>query len=46
MTEFVALNPKTYSYLTDDCKEDKRRKEQRSVSSNEDLNLMIIDIAC
>ena len=31
MTEFVALRPKTYSCLTDDCKEDKRQKEQRSV---------------
>ena len=26
MTEFVALSPKTYSYLTDDCKEDKKAK--------------------
>ena len=26
ITEFVALRPKTYSYLTDDCKEDKRAK--------------------
>ena len=26
MTEFVALIPKTYSYLTDDCKEDKKAK--------------------
>ena len=25
-TEFVALRPKTYSYLTDDCKEDKKTK--------------------
>ena len=24
--EFVALRPKTYSYLTDDCKEDKKIK--------------------
>ena len=31
MTEFVALKPKTYSYLTDDCKEAKKAKEQRSV---------------
>ena len=30
ITEFVALRPKTYSYLTDDCKEDKRLKEQRN----------------
>ena len=26
MTEFVTLRPPTYSYLTDDCKEDKKRK--------------------
>ena len=26
MTEFVTLRPKTYSYLTDDCKEDKKAK--------------------
>ena len=26
MTEFVALRSKTYSYLTDDCKEDKKAK--------------------
>ena len=30
ITEFVALRPKTYSYLTDDCKEDKKLKEQRN----------------
>ena len=26
ITDFVALRPKTYSYLTDDCKEDKKAK--------------------
>ena len=26
IAEFVALRPKTYSYLTDDCKEDKKAK--------------------
>ena len=26
ITEFVTLRPKTYSYLTDDCKEDKKAK--------------------
>ena len=26
ITEFVAFRPKTYSYLTDDCKEDKKTK--------------------
>ena len=29
MTEFVALRPKTYSYLTDDCKEDKKAKRKK-----------------
>ena len=45
MIEFVALRPKTYSYLTDDCKEEKKQKEQRNVLQNEDLNLMMINIA-
>ena len=26
MTEFVALRPKAYSYITYDCKEDKKVK--------------------
>ena len=26
MTEFVALKPKTYSYLTDDCEEEGTKK--------------------
>ena len=30
ITEFVALRPKTYSHLTDDCTEKKRLKEQRN----------------
>ena len=29
ITEYVALRPKTYSYLTDDCKEDKKAKETK-----------------
>ena len=29
MTEFVALRPKPYSYLTDVCKEDKKAKGTR-----------------
>ena len=29
MAEFVALRPKTYSYLTDDCKEDKKAKGKK-----------------
>ena len=31
MIEFVALRPKTYSYLTDDLKKIKKQKEQRSL---------------
>ena len=31
ITEFVALRPKTYSYLTDDCKEDKKAKGTKCV---------------
>ena len=30
MTKFVALRPKTYSYLTDDCEEDKKAKGKRN----------------
>ena len=29
ITEFVALRPKAYSYLTDDCKEDKKTKRTK-----------------
>ena len=29
MTEFVALRPKTYSHLTDDCEEDKKAKGRK-----------------
>ena len=29
MTEFVALRPKTYSYLKDDSKEDKKAKRTK-----------------
>ena len=29
--EFVALRPKTYSYLTDDDDSDKKLKEQKNV---------------
>ena len=31
MTEFVALRPKTYSYLMDDGNSDKKLKEQKNV---------------
>ena len=30
ITEFVTLRPKTYAYLTDDCKEDKKAKGTKS----------------
>ena len=31
ITEFVTLRPKTYSYLADDCKEDKKAKGTKNV---------------
>ena len=37
ITEFVALRPKTYSYLTDDCKEDKKTKGTKKCV----INIMI-----
>ena len=42
MTELAASRPKAYSYLTDDS--DKKKKAQKDVSWNENLNLNIIDI--
>ena len=42
MTEFVTLRPKIYIHLGDD--NDENKKVQRSVSSNENLNLKIIKI--
>ena len=30
MTEFLALRPKTYSYLTYDCKEDNEKEKEDS----------------
>ena len=45
MTEFAALKPKTYSYLTDDSDEKKKKQEtQKRVSLNEDLHLKILNI--
>ena len=29
MSEFVALRPKPYSYLTEDCKDDKKAKRTK-----------------
>ena len=30
VTKFVGLRAKTYSYLTDDCSEDKKRKDTKN----------------
>ena len=38
MTEFVALRPKTYSYLTDDCEEDKKAKGTKKCVIKRRLN--------
>ena len=39
MTKFVALRPKTYSYLTDDCEEDKKAKETKKCVIKRELKL-------
>ena len=36
ITEFVTLRPKTYSYLTDDGKEDKKGKGTKKVCNEKD----------
>ena len=47
ITEFVVLRPKTYSYLTDDCKEDKKAKGtkkcviKRMIKFNEYKNCLL-----
>ena len=49
ITEFVALRPKTYSYLTDDYKEDKKAKEtkkcviKRMIKFNDYKNCLLND---
>ena len=42
ITEFVTLRPKTYSYLTDDDKEDKKAKGTKKCI----IKRMIIRIVC
>ena len=50
ITEFVALRPKTYSYLTDDCKEDKKAKRtkkcviKRMIKFNDYKNCLLKDV--
>ena len=47
IAEFITLRPKTYSYLTDDCKEDKKAKGtkkcviKRMIKFNDLLNLIV-----
>ena len=49
IAEFVTLRPKTYSYLTDDCKEDKKAKEtkkcviKRMIKFNDYKNCLLKD---
>ena len=45
MKELVALRPKTYSYLTDDCKEDKNAKGTKKCVINRRLKFNDL-IAC
>ena len=48
ITEFVALRPKTYSYLTENCKEDKKAKGtkecviKRMIKFNDYKNYLLI----
>ena len=46
ITEFVALRPKTYSFLTDDGKEDKKAKGTKKCVIKKMIKLMIIRNAC
>ena len=39
MTEFVALRPKTYSYITDNCEEDKKAKGTKKCVIKKELKL-------
>ena len=41
MIKLVVLRAKTYIYLIDDGREDKKQKAQKSVSQKENLNLKI-----
>ena len=49
ITEFITLRPKTYSYLTDDCKEDKKAKGtkkcviKRMIKFNDYKNCLLKD---
>ena len=36
ITEFITLRPKTYSYLIDDCKEDKKAKGKKMCNKKND----------
>ena len=45
MKEFVAVSPKTYSYLMNDGKNDKKAKGTKKCVIKKYLNLMIIKIA-
>ena len=46
ITEFATLRPKTYSYLTDDGKEDKKAKGTKKCVIKNMINLTIIRNAC
>ena len=45
MTEYAALRTKTYSYLKDDRKNDKKEKRTKKCVIEKQFNLMIIKIA-
>ena len=43
MKKFVGLGAKTYSYLIDDCSEDKKAKDTKTCVTKRKLNLKIIN---
>ena len=45
ITEFVTLRPKTHSYLTDDCKEDKKAKATKKCVIKSKFYLLSISIS-
>ena len=46
ITEFVTLRPKTYSFLTNDGKEDKKAKGTKKCIKKRRLNSVITRNAC
>ena len=46
ITEFVTLGPKTYSYLINNCKEDKKTKGTKKCVIKRMIKFNIIKVVC